>query len=85
MSRISESQESSDEINNLMGIAQALISIFAEENDRLRCDVRRSHPLSPADFSGIGASSGVDFGYVLCSKRRCTSFASATGASRSTS
>ena len=42
-----EKQESSeDNLTNLMGVAQALISIFAEEDDKIRCITRGPHKIA---------------------------------------
>lgn len=42
----SQDESSEDTITNLMGVVQALISIFAEDDDRLRSVVRGRHRIA---------------------------------------
>ena len=64
-----------------MGIASALISIFAEDEDRLRLVLkvswRNEDALLTKDPSLVAGR-----GSRFCSKPLCISFASATGASQ---
>nr|KIR50057.1 vacuolar fusion protein MON1 [Cryptococcus bacillisporus CA1280] len=42
----SHSSPSEDDVTNLMGVAQALISIFADDNDRLRYIIKGNHRIA---------------------------------------